>query len=123
MSYPANLARFPEWHPAASSLLSWEDRDVVLAMLEQVAPGWSAELNSSSPGESTIVVLPEGADDRLGPTFVLYRSGTRVHLDQVRWDEYRELGGFDRLDEALTALRTRLTPFVSRPAHLRGSET
>jgi hypothetical protein len=107
----------------ASSLLSWEDLDVVLAMLAQAAPGWSAELTSSSPGESTIVVLPEGADDRLGPTFVLYRSGARVHLDQVRWDEYRELGGFDCLDQALTALRVRLTPFVSRPAHGRPSGT
>ena len=49
----------------------------------------------------------------IGPAFVLHRSNGRVQLDQFRWDEYRKLGSFATLDEALAALRARLVPLVS----------
>jgi hypothetical protein len=114
MSYPGRTERFPESHGHDSSLLTWDDLDVVLGVLTDIAPGWSAELNCASPDESTIVVLPEGANELLGPSFVLHRSQGGVQLDQFRWDEYRKLGGFRSLDLALAALRVRLVPLVSK---------
>jgi hypothetical protein len=99
------LAEFPGHGPA---LLTWDDLDVVLELVAEVAPAWSAELNCSSPDESTIVVLPAGANDLIGPAFVLHRDNARVRLDQFRWDEYRQLGVFQTFDGALAALRARL---------------
>jgi hypothetical protein len=94
--------------------LSWDDLDVVLDLLAEIAPGWSAELNHASVDESTIVVTPEGANDLIGPAFVLQRTRAGVELSQFRWDEYRKLGDFLLLNGALAALRARLVPLVSR---------
>jgi hypothetical protein len=105
-----------ESHDPESPILTWDDLDVVLGLLADIAPGWSAELNCTGPDESTIVVLPEGANDLIGPVFVLQRSLGGVQLDQFRWDEYRKLGGFRSLDLALAALRARLVPLAARPA-------
>ena len=99
------------------ALLNWDDLDVVQDLLAEIAPGWSAELNHASLDESTIVVTPAGANDMIGPAFILHRSNGRVHLDQFRWDEYRKLGGFRTFGEALALLRSRLVPLVThRPA-------
>ena len=104
------------WHGDPPAMLTFDDLDLVLGMLAETAPAWSAELNSSSPGESTIVVLPEGANELIGPAFVLHRDQGRVQLDQFRWDEYRKLGGFASLELALAALRARLTLLAAAPA-------
>jgi hypothetical protein len=114
MLYPALAGPFPGRQGSYSNLLTWEDLEVVLATLAEIAPGWSAELNQASLDESTIVVIPAGANDLIGPAFVLHRSQGRVQLDQFRWDEYRKLGGFHSLDDALSAMRSRLIPLVSR---------
>lgn len=116
MSLPARASPSPEWRGEESPILTWEDLEIVLGLLAEVAPGWSAELNSSSPGESTIVVLPEAANDLIGPAFVLHRDKGVVRLDQFRWDEYRKLGGFQSLDLALSALRARLVPLAAKMA-------
>ena len=116
MSYPALARPLPERDGDEPALLTWDDLDVVQRLLTELAPGWSAQLNQASPDESTIVVIPEGANDLIGPAFVLHRSGGRVHLDQFRWDEYRKLGGFRSLDDALPALRARISLLVSRSA-------
>jgi hypothetical protein len=101
--------------PREPELLTWDDLDVVLGLLAEVAPGWSAELNHASAGESTIVVTPEGANDLIGPAFVLSRTARGVELDQFRWDEYREIGRFHLFQGALAALRARLAILASRP--------
>ena len=108
MPYPARAERLPDYGAGEPALLNWDDLDVVTSMLIEAAPRWSAELNQASADESTIVVMPEGANDLIGPAFVLHRQNGRVHLDQFRWDEYRKLGGFRSLDEALAVMRTRL---------------
>ena len=124
MSFPARARRLPEWQAHGEPLLTWDDLDVVLDLLADVAPDWSAELNCSSPDCSTIVVLPEGANHLLGPAFVLHRDDGRVRLDQFRWDKYRQLGVFQTFDGALAALRVRLVglaagsePDQIAPAH------
>jgi hypothetical protein len=118
MPRSARAEPFREWRGAEPILLTWDDLDAVLGLLAEIAPRWSAELNHASPDESTIVVMPEGANDLIGPAFVLHRTHGSVHLDQFRWDEYRKLGGFQSFDGALAALRARLVPLVSgsRPA-------
>src|ERR1700722_15274790 len=107
MSEPI-YAAFPGWRGEEAALLNWDDLEVVQNLLAEIAPGWSAELNHASQDESTIVVTPAGANDILGPAFILHRSQGRVQLDQFRWDEYRKLGGFRTLSEALALLRSRL---------------
>ena len=104
---------FPEVKAEADSILTADDLDAVTALVSRVAPGWSTELNQTCPTDSTIVVLPEGANDLLGPSFVLHRSGGRVRLDQFHWDEYRKLGAFASLEEALAAMRDRLVPLAA----------
>ena len=114
MSYPAHEWPLPEWHSGEPALLTWDDLDVVLGVLAETAPGWSAELNQTCLDESTIVVMPEGANDVFGPAFVLHRDGGVVRLDQFRWDEYRKLGAFRCLDDALAAMRARMVPWAAR---------
>jgi hypothetical protein len=105
---------FPGWRAEETALLNWDDLEVVQDLLAEIAPSWSAELNHASLDESTIVVTPAGANDILGPAFVLHRSRGRVHLDQFRWDEYRKLGEFRTFNEAVALLRSRLATMVSR---------
>jgi hypothetical protein len=62
MSHPVRAEPFPEWHAGAPSLLTSGDLDIVQAMLAEAAPSWSAELNQAAIDESTIVVVPEGAN-------------------------------------------------------------
>ena len=114
MPHPVYAEPFPEWRGRESGLLTLDDLDVVVALLAEIAPDWSADLNQASPDESTIVVLPEGANDLIGPAFVLHRTGGRVLLDQFRWDEYRKLGGFRCLADALSVLRAKLTLLVTK---------
>jgi len=112
MSFPARAEQRHESHDSETGLLTRDDLHEVRSLVAEVAPGWSAELNQASAGESTIVVVPEGANDLIGPAFVLHRNNGRVQLDQFRWDEYRKLGGFRSLEDALSALRTRLSLLV-----------
>ncbi len=119
MPFPACASVSPSWRGEPATILTWEDRADVRALLAEIAPTWSAELNHGGPEDSTIVVTPEGANDLLGPAFVLHREGGRVRLDQFRWDEYRALGAFATLAEALAAMTARLVPLLTprdRPA-------
>jgi len=100
-------------HGSGQDPLDRQDLREVQIALWEIAPTWSAELNCANPDESTIVILPPGASDLLGPAFVLHRTNGRVHLDQFRWDEYRKLGAFHGLEDALRELRARLAPLAS----------
>jgi hypothetical protein len=114
MSNSPYVERLPEKRVDQRMLLTWDDLDTVHGLLAGIAPRWTAELNQASADESTIVVTPEGANDLIGPAFILRRTHTGVELSQFRWDEYRKLGDFLFLDGALAALRARLVPLVSR---------
>ena len=122
MPRPVRVEPLPDWRGDAPAVVTWDDLDAVLSLLTEIAPRWSAELNSSGPNDATIVILPEGANDLIGPAFVLHRSEGRVPLDQFRWDEYRKLGGFLTLDEALAVLRARLVPWVTGPSPASNSD-
>ena len=102
------------WKTPFPDLMTWNDFDAVAACLSDIAPSWSADLNQTSLDDSSIVVTPEGASDLIGPAFVLFRENGVVRLDQFRWDEYRKIGGFASLEEALAAMASRLLASVSR---------
>jgi hypothetical protein len=108
----SNYAASPEGS-SEPRLLTWDDLDTVQGLLAEVAPSWSADLNHASIDDSTIVITPAGANDMIGPAFVLHRSRGRVQLDQFRWDEYRKLGSFRTFEEALAVLRARLVPVTT----------
>ena len=101
------------WRTLGNSVMTWDDLDAVHALLAELAPRWSAELNQSAVDEATIVVAPVAANDMIGPAFILFWAHGRVCLDQFRWDEYRKLGTFATLEQALAAMRSRLVPLVS----------
>ena len=105
---PSPQTRSAEWGNPLPNLMTWGDFDVVTARLSDIAPMWSADLNQTSLDDSSIVVTPEGANDMIGPAFVLHREEGRVRLDQFRWDEYRKLGSFATLEEALATMASRL---------------
>jgi len=110
MSQPAFSEPLGDWHGDAATSLTRDDLAAVNGMLAEIAPSWSADLNHASHDDSTIVVTPAGANDLIGPAFVLHHSGGRFQLDQFRWDEYRKLGGFLSFEQALAAMRSRLVP-------------
>ncbi len=86
------------------------DADLVrlqVAMAE-IAPDWSVELQGICADEATLVVLPDGGDDAVGPSFVVSRESYRFRLDQVHWDVVTELGAFVSLDDVAAALGVRL---------------
>jgi hypothetical protein len=116
MSQPAYGEPYRDWRGSEPAYLTRDELDVVQEMLAEIAPKWSADLNHASLDESTIVVTPAGANDMIGPAFVLHCTRGRFHLDQFRWDEYRKLGGFRTFDEALALLRTRLMPLMPQHA-------
>jgi hypothetical protein len=122
MPRPVRVEPLPRWRGDAPTIVTGDDLDSVLGLLAEIAPKWSAELNCAGPNDATIVILPEGANDLVGPAFVLHRSDGRVRLDQFRWDEYRKLGGFLTLDEALAVLRTRLVPWVAGSGPVSNSD-
>jgi hypothetical protein len=113
MAYSAHAQRLPEYSGHGPGFLTRDDLLTVIDLLAELAPGWSADLNQASPDESTIVITPAGANDLIGPAFVLHCGQGRFHLDQFRWDEYRKLGAFGSLDDALAGLRARLLPLAA----------
>ncbi|HEX2942535.1 MAG TPA: hypothetical protein VHO91_15900 [Rhodopila sp.] len=73
--------------------------------LVDVAPGWTVDLLGICVEEATLVVLPEGGDDRLGPSFILSRESFSYRVDQVHWDMLAEIGQFTVFSDAVAAIR------------------
>lgn len=72
------------------------------------APAWSVELHGICAEVATLVVLPDGGDDGVGPSFVISRDTCGFRLDQVHWDMMTEVGTFAALSNVVDALRPRL---------------
>jgi len=83
---------------------------VQIAMAE-IAPDWSVELHGICAGEATLVLLPEGGDDTMGPSFLVSRESYGFRLDQVHWDVMTEFGVFGSLSDVVAVLAARLAVF------------
>lgn len=87
--------------------------------IADVAPDWSVELHETFPGETSLMLMPEAADDTIGPTFVLHCRASGFQLDQYQWDTYSAIGAYGSLGDALHAVRLRLAALAEPPTALR----
>ena len=90
------------------SLIDARELSQIATVVAAVAPRWSVELHEASAADSSVVVMPEFADDDLGPTFIVRKEGEAFCLDQFCFDTYATLGGFASLRELVANLRSRL---------------
>jgi hypothetical protein len=77
------------------------------------APDWSVELYSDMPGTGTIIIMPDAADDDIGPTYFVHREGHTLCLDQLHWDSYSSVGRFADINGVAQALRNQLLSHAS----------
>jgi len=87
------------------------DLGLVRNAMADIAPEWSVELHGICVEEATLVLLPEGGDDAMGPSFMISRETYGFRLDQVHWDVLTEFGVFASLDDIVTTLSVRLAFF------------
>jgi hypothetical protein len=86
--------------------------------LGDIAPDWSVNLQGICAAQATLVVLPDGGDDGIGPSFLISRETYGLRLDQVHWDMMTEVGTFASLHDVINALHPRLAlcSVLSAPA-------
>jgi hypothetical protein len=94
------------------------DRAFVQIAMAEIAPDWSVELHGICADEATLVLLPDGGDDTMGPSFMISRETYGFRLDQVHWDLTTEIGVFASLSDVVAMLAARLTfyPDLAVPA-------
>jgi hypothetical protein len=89
------------------------DLQTMMEALFDVAPTWTAELHGICLNEASLIIMPEGAEDLLGPSFILSRENFGYRVDQVHWDAMTEVGAFSNFGDAVSAIRhqaSRWTP-------------
>src|SRR5690242_12839890 len=84
------------------------DQAFFQSVINDVAPGWAVELQGICTDEASLILVPEGGEDELGPSFSVTRESYGFRLDQVQWDEMTELGIYASLREVLDTICHRL---------------
>ena len=81
--------------------------DMVLLQfaVDDIAPGWTVELSDVCADDASLILLPDGGEDSIGPSFAVTRESYGLRLDQVRWDEMTEIGVYPSLPDVLEAIR------------------
>lgn len=92
--------------------LGGNDLALVSEMVELIAPDWSVEMAGDCLADRSVVVMPPGADDRLGPTFIIRHVGTSVHIDAMQWDECEHVSTVPTVRHAVDSLRARFAAMV-----------
>jgi hypothetical protein len=87
--------------------------------IADLAPDWSIELHETPSGEASLMLMPEDADDEVGPTFVLRSDDGAFFLARYRWDRYSEVGEFYSLPDAMLAVRRELAALATPPSQQR----
>lgn len=87
--------------------------------LADVAPMWTVELQGICVEEASLIVLPDGGDDMIGPSYALSRETFGYRVDQVHWDRMTEVGQYADFADAVQAIRHRVSLCVPAmvPAH------
>jgi hypothetical protein len=96
--------------------LGAHDLALVAEMVDDVAPDWSVEMAGDCAADSSVVVMPPGADDRLGPTFIVRHVGSSVHIDALQWDECHHIATVPTVRYAVDSLKPRLAALVASVA-------
>jgi len=110
MSMP-RLTQRQDTQPAGArpvEALGTQHRIYLASAIAATAPDWSVELYDEALGPSTIIIMPEAADDEIGPTYFVHLEDAAFCLDQLHWDSYSSVGRFSDLHDVARALRTRL---------------
>jgi hypothetical protein len=89
--------------------LGLADLRFVEESLGDVAPGWSVDLHGTCADEASLVLLPEGGDDAMGPSFIISRDDLGFRVDQLHWDVMQEIGMYSELGDAVAAVAMRLS--------------
>ena len=84
------------------------DLDFVQRAMAEIAPEWTVEMGGICADEATLVLLPEGGDDAMGPSFMISRETYGFRIDQVHWDEVTEIGVYATMHDIVDVLRLRL---------------
>lgn len=99
--------------------LGAHDAAYASGVIADIAPDWSVVLHEVFPGEASLILIPEAADDAIGPTFVLHNHAGAFQLDQYQWDVYSEIGAYGSLRDAVHAVRRRLAALTVPPSLMR----
>jgi hypothetical protein len=92
-----------------SRLLGLAEKRFVEDALSEVAPEWSVDLDGICEHDASLILLPEGGDDEMGPSFVISRECFGFRLDQLHWDQMHEVGTYPALADVISAVQFRLT--------------
>ena len=95
--------------PGSTRPIGYHDMCLVADAITDVAPDWKVELSAICVGDASLVIMPEGADDLIGPTFVVYQERNLFRLDQFQWDVLSRLGEYSCLRDAVLAVVSCLT--------------
>lgn len=95
-------------HPLCDS-----DLQVILNVIAELAPGWTAELTLEMAEDASIVLMPEDANDAIAPTLILYQNGIVYSVDQLHWDQYSTCGQYRSLPDAVFAVKALLIDFAA----------
>lgn len=102
--------------------IGYSELSLVAEAIADIAPDWSVELSQAFAGESNLVIMPDEADDTIGPTFVIYQDAGKFCIDQVQWDESNPIGIYPNLPTATQAVAIRLanlTGTLPMPSYYR----
>lgn len=92
----------------AARMVGERELGLVADAVLDIAPDWSVELCGTDVSDCCLAVIPEGADDMLGPTFLIRATPDCVRLEQLRFDELRPLAEGEDLAVILPILRGQL---------------
>jgi hypothetical protein len=95
--------------PGSTRPIGYHDMCLVADAITDVAPDWTVELSAIGPDDTSLVIMPEGADDLIGPTFIVYQERNVFRLDQFQWDILSGLGEYRSLRDAVLAVVSCLT--------------
>jgi hypothetical protein len=84
------------------------DQAFFQSVIDDVAPGWAVELQGICADEASLILVPDGGEDDLGPSFCITRESYGLRLDQVQWDAMTEVGIYASLREVLDIICHRL---------------
>jgi hypothetical protein len=84
------------------------DQAFFQSVINGVAPGWTVDLEGICVNEASLILMPDGGEDQIGPSFSITREAYSFRLDQVQWDEMTEIGVYASLREVLDIICRRL---------------
>lgn len=102
------IAPTPAATRGAARLMGERELALLSAAVADIAPDWSVELCGTDYHDRSLLVMPEGADDMIGPTFMVHAVNGAVRLDQLRFDDIQILAERAHLSEIVQILRGRL---------------